>query len=180
MIKSNIEKGDILYAILNPVIGSEQGGERPVVVIQNNLGNEYNPTIIVAPLTKKLKKKKLPMHIFIPKNSILRFDSQILLEQTRTIDKSRIVNYLGSLNDYQIQLIDNALIETFGGNVDDLNNKTTHILFKKEQISQRTIDKMIKDSNKNVKCIKEGYFTDYILLCGRCNIDNYQVKIKSK
>ena len=72
------------------------------------------------------------------------------------------------------------LIETFGGNVDDLNNKTTHILFKKEQISQRTIDKMIKDSNKNVKCIKEGYFTDYILLCGRCNIDNYQVKIKSK
>ena len=54
------------------------------------------------------------MHIFIPKNSILRFDSQILLEQTRTIDKSRIVNYLGSLNDYQIQLIDNALIETFG------------------------------------------------------------------
>jgi mRNA interferase MazF len=114
MIKSNIEKGDILYAILNPVIGSEQGGERPVVVIQNNLGNEYNPTIIVAPLTKKLKKKKLPMHIFIPKNSILRFDSQILLEQTRTIDKSRIVNYLGSLNDYQIQLIDNALIETFG------------------------------------------------------------------
>ena len=53
MIKSNIEKGDILYAILNPVIGSEQGGERPVVVIQNNLGNEYNPTIIVAPLTKE-------------------------------------------------------------------------------------------------------------------------------
>ena len=72
------------------------------------------------------------------------------------------------------------LIETFGGNVDELNHKTTHILFKKEQISQRTIDKMIKKSNKDVKCIKEGYFTDYILQCGRCNIDNYQVKIKSK
>ena len=113
MIKNNIEKGDIVYAILNPVIGSEQGGERPVVVIQNNLGNEYNPTIIVAPLTKILKKKKLPMHVFIPKNSFLRFDSQILIEQTRTLDKSRIVNYLGSLNEYQIQLIDNALIETF-------------------------------------------------------------------
>ena len=113
MINNNIEKGDIVYAILNPVIGSEQGGERPVVVIQNNLGNEYNPTIIVAPLTKILKKKKLPMHVFIPKNSFLRFDSQILIEQTRTLDKSRIVNYLGSLNEYQIQLIDNALIETF-------------------------------------------------------------------
>ena len=72
------------------------------------------------------------------------------------------------------------LIETFGGNVDELNNKTTHIIFKKEQISQKTIDKMIKGSNKNVKCIKEGYFTDYILQCGRCNIDNYLVKIKSK
>ena len=59
MIKTNIEKGDIYYAVLSPVIGSEQGGERPVVVIQNNLGNEYNPTVIVAPLTKILKKRKL-------------------------------------------------------------------------------------------------------------------------
>ena len=72
------------------------------------------------------------------------------------------------------------LIETFGGNVDDLNSKTTHILFKKEQISQRTKDKMIKSSNKNVKFIKEGFFTDYILQSGKCDIDQYQVKIKSK
>jgi hypothetical protein len=72
------------------------------------------------------------------------------------------------------------LIETFGGNVDELNNKTTHIVFKKEQISQKTIDKMIKSSNKNVKCIKEGYFADYILQSGRCDIDQYQVKIKNK
>jgi len=72
------------------------------------------------------------------------------------------------------------LIETFGGNVDDLNSKTTHILFKKEEISQRTKDKMIKGSNKNVKCIKEGFFTDYILQSGRCDIDQYQVKIKVK
>ena len=72
------------------------------------------------------------------------------------------------------------LIETFGGNVDDLNKKTTHILFKKEEISQRTIDKMIKESNKNVKFIKEGFFTDYILQSGKCEIDQYQVKIKNK
>lgn len=113
MIKTNIEKGDIFYAVLSPVIGSEQGGERPVVVVQNNLGNEYNPTVIVAPLTKILKKRRLPMHVFIPKNPFLRFDSQILLEQVRTLDKSRISNYLGSLSESQIQLIDNALIETF-------------------------------------------------------------------
>ena len=72
------------------------------------------------------------------------------------------------------------LIETFGGNVDDLNKKTTHILFKKEEISQRTLDKMIKESNKNVKCIKEGFFTDYILQSGKCDIDQYQVRIKTK
>ena len=72
------------------------------------------------------------------------------------------------------------LIETFGGNVDDLSEKTTHILFKKEEISQRTRDKMIKGSNKNVKCIKEGYFTDFILQSGACDINKYQVKIKVK
>lgn len=71
------------------------------------------------------------------------------------------------------------LIETFGGTVDELNIKTTHILFKKEQISQRTINKMIKSSNKNVRFIKEGYFTDYILQSGKCDIDQYQVKIKN-
>ena len=72
------------------------------------------------------------------------------------------------------------LIETFGGNVDELSTKTTHILFKKEEISQRTRDKMIKGSNKNVKFIKEGYFTDYILQSGACDINKYQVKIKVK
>ena len=72
------------------------------------------------------------------------------------------------------------LIETFGGNVDELNDKTTHILYKKEQISQKEINKMIKHSNENVKCIKEGYFTDFILQCGRCDINQYQVNIKNK
>ena len=72
------------------------------------------------------------------------------------------------------------LIETFGGNVDDLNKKTTHVIFKKEEISQHTKDKMIKGSNKNVKCISESYFTDYILQCGKVDINNYEIKIKDK
>lgn len=110
---SQISKGDIYYAILNPAVGSEQSGERPVVVIQNDFGNKYSPTVIIAPLTKVLKKRFLPTHIFISKNNYLRFNSLVLLEQTRVIDKSRLQNYLGKLSDFQIQKIDNALIDTF-------------------------------------------------------------------
>ena len=118
MIKDNqIYKGDVYYAVLNPAIGSEQKGERPVVVIQNDYGNKYSPTIIIAPLTKILKKTKLPTHIFIPKNEFLIFNSMVLLEQTRVIDKSRLQNYLGRLDDYQIQQLDNALIDTFDMNI---------------------------------------------------------------
>ena len=73
-----------------------------------------------------------------------------------------------------------ALIETFGGNVDDLNKNTTHVIFKKAQISQRTKDKMIKGSSKNVKCISESFFIDYILKSGKVNINKYEIKIKDK
>lgn len=118
MINDNqIYKGDVYYAVLDPAIGSEQKGERPVVVIQNDYGNKYSPTIIVAPLTKILKKIKLPTHIFIPKNEFLKFNSMVLLEQTRVIDKSRLQNYLGRLDDYKIQQLDNALIDTFNMNI---------------------------------------------------------------
>ena len=81
MIKSDIKKGDIYYASLNPVVGSEQKGERPVVVIQNNLGNKYSPTVIIAPLTEVIKKADLPTHITIFRNDFLKYDSMILLEQ---------------------------------------------------------------------------------------------------
>ena len=80
MIKSDIKKGDIYYASLNPVVGSEQKGERPVVVIQNNLGNKYSPTVIIAPLTEVIKKADLPTHITIFRNDFLKYDSMILLE----------------------------------------------------------------------------------------------------
>lgn len=113
MIKSDIKKGDIYYATLNPAIGSEQKGERPVVVLQNDCGNKYSPTVIVAPLTKIIKKEKLPTHILIHSNEFLRYDSLILLEQIRVIDKSRILAYLGKLSESQIQKMDMALINVF-------------------------------------------------------------------
>ena len=113
MIKSEIKKGDIYYASLNPVVGSEQKGERPVVVIQNNLGNKYSPTVIVAPLTKIIKKEKLPTHILIHNNDFLRYNSLILLEQIRVIDKSRIISYMGSLLDYQLDNVNRALVDVF-------------------------------------------------------------------
>lgn len=113
MIKSDIKKGDIYYATLNPAIGSEQKGERPVVVLQNDCGNKYSPTVIVAPLTKIIKKEKLPTHILIHNNDFLRYNSLILLEQIRVIDKSRIISYMGSLLDYQLDKVNRALVDVF-------------------------------------------------------------------
>lgn len=110
-------KGDIFYASLSPIKGSEQDGYRPVVVIQNNLGNKYSPTIIIAPLTEVIKKETLPTHIIIPKTGYLKYDSMILLEQIRTIDRCRLRSYLGKLSSSQLQEIDNALIKTLSINV---------------------------------------------------------------
>jgi len=100
-----IKKGDIYYAMLDPVIGSEQDGKRPVVVVQNNLANKHSPTVIVAPITTVIKKTYLPTHIVIYKNNFLKKDSTILVEQVRVIDKSRIITYLGKLNDTDVDYI---------------------------------------------------------------------------
>lgn len=110
-------KGDVFYASLSPIQGSEQDGKRPVVVIQNDLGNIYSPTIIVAPLTEVIKKETLPTHILIPKTKFLKYDSMILLEQIRTIDRSRLISYLGRLQNHQLQKIDNALMKIFSINI---------------------------------------------------------------
>lgn len=108
-----IKKGDIYYAMLNPVIGSEQDGKRPVVVIQNNLANKHSPTVIIAPITTILKKLYIPTHIVIGKNNFLKKDSTILVEQVRVIDKSRIITFLGKLNKIQMRQVDKALINAF-------------------------------------------------------------------
>lgn len=118
-----IKKGDIYYAMLDPVIGSEQDGKRPVVVVQNNLANKHSPTVIVAPITTILKKLYLPTHIVINKNNFLKKDSTILIEQIRVIDKSRIITYLGKLKEFQIQKIDKALINALAIDIENIESE---------------------------------------------------------
>ena len=111
-----IKRGDMFYADLSPVVGSEQGGIRPVVVIQNNIGNKYSPTVIVSAITSQLNKNKLPTHIELDSEEFgLKSDSIILTEQIRTIDKSRLKEKIGHINDQTVMSkIDNALGVSFG------------------------------------------------------------------
>lgn len=118
-----IRKGDIYYAKLDPVIGSEQEGKRPVVVVQNNLANKYSPTIIIAPITTILKKLYLPTHIVIYKNNFLKKDSTILVEQVRVIDKSRIEKFLGRLSSFQIDQVDKALLNAFAIDIENIESE---------------------------------------------------------
>ena len=105
-----IKRGDLFYADLSPVIGSEQGGVRPVVVLQNDVGNKYSPTIIVAAITSRLNKARLPTHINVmAKGLALPKNSVVLLEQIRTIDKKRLREKIGSFPDEIMTKIDNAL-----------------------------------------------------------------------
>ena len=98
-------RGDIYYADLRPVVGSEQGGIRPVVILQNNVGNRYSPTVIAAPITSR-RKTNLPTHVSINRQvDKLRCNSVILMEQIRTIDKSRLMDRIGVLNDYEMQQV---------------------------------------------------------------------------
>ena len=111
-----IKRGDMFYADLSPVVGSEQGGIRPVLVIQNNIGNKYSPTVIVSAITSRLGKNKLPTHIELDSEEFgLKSDSIILTEQIRTIDKSRLKEKIGHINDQSVMSkIDNALGVSFG------------------------------------------------------------------
>ena len=103
-----INRGDIYYADLSPVVGSEQGGIRPVLVLQNNKGNRFSTTVIVAPISSKLTKNPIPTHVIIRCDSLEK-KSVILLEQIRTIDKARIQEKLGSLNDYFMKKVNEAI-----------------------------------------------------------------------
>ena len=112
---SEIRRGDLYYADLSPVVGSEQGGVRPVLVIQNNIGNKYSPTIIIAAITSQINKAKLPTHIEISANEYgLNKDSVILLEQIRTIDKKRLREKIGCLDKNMMLKIDNSLQISLG------------------------------------------------------------------
>ena len=110
-----IKRGDIFYADLSPVIGSEQGGVRPVLIVQNDVGNRYSPTVIAAAITSQHDKTELPTHIKV--NAVasgLAKDSIVLLEQVRTIDKRRLKEKMGTLDLRSMGEVDTALSVSFG------------------------------------------------------------------
>lgn len=110
-----IRRGELYYADLSPVVGSEQGGVRPVLVVQNDIGNKYSPTIIAAAVTSKLTKAKLPTHIEISGHNFgLQKDSVILLEQIRTLDKRRLKERIGTLPETTMRRVDGALLISLG------------------------------------------------------------------
>ena len=109
----NIVKGAIFYADLDPIIGSEQKGVRPVLIIQNDIGNKFSPTVLIAPISTK-KDKVLPTHILIKQFDKIRHDSIVLLEQIRVLDKTRLKGYLGMLEEEQMKEVEEAIIISFG------------------------------------------------------------------
>lgn len=110
-----IKRGDLYYADLRPIIGSEQGGVRPVLIIQNNVGNHYSPTVIAASITSRKRKHRMPTHVFLPVGTRgLRSDSIVLLEQVRTIDRTRLGEYIGRLDATAMEAVDAALAVSVG------------------------------------------------------------------
>ena len=114
-MEPSVRRGDIFYADLSPVVGSEQGGTRPVLIVQNDTGNRHSPTVIAAAITSQLGKARLPTHIQVPGGEVgLSKDSVILLEQIRTLDKRRLRERMGRLSDAQMSRVDNAIAVSFG------------------------------------------------------------------
>ena len=109
-----IKRGDIYYADLNPTVGCEQGGIRPVLIIQNNVGNHFSPTVIAAAITSR-RKKDMPTHVLLDENGTRLFsDSRIMLEQVRTIDRERLKEYVGHAGSATMQSVDRAIAVSLG------------------------------------------------------------------
>ncbi len=110
-----VKRGEIYYADLSPVVGSEQGGIRPVLIVQNDIGNKHSPTVIAAAITSKQEKTKLPTHISVEASTCgLAKDSVVLLEQVRTLDKRRLKERMGELDSGAMQQVNDALQVSFG------------------------------------------------------------------
>ena len=110
-----VKRGDIFYADLSPVVGSEQGGTRPVLIVQNDMGNRHSPTVIAAAITSQMNKAKLPTHIELTGRNVgLTKDSVVLLEQIRTIDKRRLREHMGRRDAAMMNQVDNAIAVRFG------------------------------------------------------------------
>ncbi len=115
IVASGVKRGDIYYADLSPVVGSEQGGMRPVLIVQNDTGNKHSPTVIAAAITSQIGKARLPTHIELEARTFgLTRDSVVLLEQIRTIDKRRLKERMGRVNGELMNKIDNAIAVSFG------------------------------------------------------------------
>lgn len=111
----SVKRGEIYYADLSPVVGSEQGGMRPVLIVQNDVGNKHSPTVIAAAITSKTDKSQLPTHIPVSASSCgLSKDSVVLLEQVRTLDKTRLRERMGELDRNSMHQVDNALSVSLG------------------------------------------------------------------
>jgi len=120
-VDNSVKRGDIFYADLSPVVGSEQGGVRPVLIVQNDTGNRHSPTVIAAAITSQTGKARLPTHIELSaKNYGLPKDSIILLEQIRTLDKKRLREHMGRLDETLMRRVDNAIAVSFGLHPDTL------------------------------------------------------------
>ena len=118
-----IKRGEIYYADLSPVVGSEQGGVRPILIVQNDTGNKYSPTIIAAAITSKINKAKLPTHIELSANEFgLVKDSVILLEQIRTLDKRRLKERIGELTPITMSKVNTALLISLGFSDSNISN----------------------------------------------------------
>lgn len=112
---TNVKRGDIFYADLSPVVGSEQGGMRPVLIVQNDTGNKHSPTVIAAAITSQTGKARLPTHINLAGSTYgLTRDSVVLLEQIRTIDKRRLREHMGRVDDALMRQVDDAIAVSFG------------------------------------------------------------------
>lgn len=123
----NITRGAIFYADLDPIVGSEQKGIRPVLILQNNIGNKYSPTTVIAPITTKYYKGKyLPTHVKIKQFNKIRPHSIILLEQVRTIDKSRLKGYICPLKK-EMKEVEKALLISFGIDLESLKNNKSNV-----------------------------------------------------
>ncbi|MGN0960860.1 MAG: type II toxin-antitoxin system PemK/MazF family toxin [Christensenellales bacterium] len=110
----DIKRGELYYADLSPVVGSEQGGVRPVLIVQNDVGNKYSPTVIVAAITSQINKAKIPTHIELNTSYGLTKDSVLLLEQIRTLDKRRLREKIGILDDKCMENVNQALLISLG------------------------------------------------------------------
>ena len=117
MVNNEIKRGELYYADLSPVVGSEQGGVRPVLIVQNDVGNKFSPTVIAAAITSQINKAKIPTHIEVKASEVgLPKDSVVLLEQLRTLDKRRLKEKIGELDIKKMKMVDSALLISLGFN----------------------------------------------------------------